>query len=62
MPPPMFRTFLRTLTLIAVLVGCGGSFVVGYQAGYSEAWLEAVGRDKFTFQAVQEYLKNKPGR
>jgi len=48
----------------ACIVGAiaAGSFAMGYFVGHSQAWEEIVARDPFTFNAVQEYLKNKPDR
>ena len=39
-----FLTAIRTLlTLSAVIVACGGSFAVGYYAGYRVGWNDAWG-------------------
>jgi hypothetical protein len=60
MSPSWYRTILRALGAAVVFVACLGSFVTGYYVGFSEAWNEARSQDEFTFEAVQEYLKNHP--
>jgi hypothetical protein len=41
MSPLLLTTLLRSLTLAAVLIACGGSFGIGYYVGFRDGCLDS---------------------
>ena len=57
---PLLKAAIWPAAACALGAILAGSFVAGYHVGYSAAWEEIAGRDRFTFEAVQEYLQHHP--
>ena len=62
MVPDPWKIAIRLTVACVACAIVAGSFVMGYYIGYSQAWDESVALDRFTFNAVQEYLKNNSGQ